>query len=115
LVVVVLEVPLVLLMVVAVVLVVPLVSVPVVIVVDIVSVDMVLVVPVIAVSVDIVEPVSVVMLLSVTLLVEDSCLQAVPKMASATIVRRTRNVFFISFPLMLLCFDCGDFPGLSII
>jgi len=98
------------LVVVAVVIVVPDVSV---IVVDIVSVVIVLLVLVMAVSVDIVVAVSVVTDVSVTL-VFASFLQAVPKAAIATMVRRTRMVFFISFPLFLSVFDyerCPDFAS----
>jgi len=70
---------------------------PVVVEVDIVSVDIVPVVPVIDVSVEYVVAVSVVTTVSVlALLTFDSFLQAVPKAASATMVRRTSRVFFIS-------------------
>ena len=76
--------------------------------VDVVMLVSVLIVPVVPVmlvsEVDIVElvvPVSVavVALVSVVLLVFVSFLQAYPKKASATMVRRTRNVFFILSPL----------------
>jgi hypothetical protein len=95
---------------VVVVIVVPLVSV-LVMVVLIVSVDIVPVVPVVAVSVMVVDDVSVVTLVSVVL-VADSFLQAVPKRASATIVRSTRKVFFILIPLES-CFvsNCTEISG----
>jgi hypothetical protein len=97
----------VLLVVVAVVIVVDDVSV---IVVDIVSVDIVLVV--MLVSVATVVPVSVVTAVSVAVVA--SFLQAVPKAAIATMVSRTRMVFFISFPLFLSVFNykrCQDFAS----
>ena len=48
-------------------------------------------------------------------MVAGSFLQAVPKRASAMIVRSTRKVFFISFPLGSVVYDCRDLPGLSIV
>ena len=87
------------------------VSVPVV---DIVSVDIVLVV--MDVSVMVVELVSVIVVALVSVIVVsvvltfDSCLHAVPKRASATIVRSTRMVFFISSPLDISLHFWG-FPG----
>jgi hypothetical protein len=95
------------------VMVVPVVSVPVVPVLEvfIVSVDIVPVVPVVAVSVMVDDDeVSVVTLVSVALFVADSFLQAVPKRASATIVRSTRKVFFILISSRsVLCFNYSDF------
>ena len=79
-------------------------------VVDMAVPDVSVVVMVVAVSVDmaavsvvvtVVDEVSVIVVLLVSVaLVADSCLQAKPNSATAAMVRKTRIVFFILFPLV---------------